>query len=50
MKHPSWLNAITLALVLGGCANPPAGSSDATLLHRIDTVMRQASPTMGHPA
>ena len=46
MKHPSWLNAITLALVLGGCANPPAGSSDATLLHRIDTVMRQASPTM----
>ncbi len=34
-----------MAFALTACASPP-GTSDATLLHRIDTVMRQAAPTM----
>lgn len=48
MKHTIWLStaALAAAVVLGGCASP-AGTSDPALLHRVDTVMRQATPAMG---
>lgn len=47
MNYLLWLKAATLsiAIALVGCANPPE-SSDAGLLHRVDTVMRQATPAM----
>ncbi len=47
MAQFSWLNtaALTLMMALTGCASPP-GTADATLLHRVDTVMRQATPAM----
>jgi len=45
--HFSWVKAAALAVALGltACATPP-GTSDSALLHRVDTVMRQALPTM----
>jgi len=45
MKHIFWVKAAALSLAIGlaGCASPP-GTADASLLHRVDTVMRQASP------
>ncbi len=47
MKHRFWHRAASLcaAIALVGCASPPE-SSDAALLHRVDTVMRQASPAI----
>ncbi len=46
----SWFTAAALlaALTLGGCASPvsPPGTADAALLHRVDTVMRQAVPAV----
>jgi hypothetical protein len=47
MKYLLWLNAAALsgAVALVGCASPPE-LSDAGLLHRVDTVMRQANPAM----
>ena len=47
MKLSSWLvsAAVTFTLGLTGCVSPP-GTADAQLLHRVDTVLRQAAPTM----
>lgn len=47
MKLGSWGGAGVLAVTLGmaGCISPP-GTADANLLHRMDTVMRQAAPSM----
>lgn len=48
MKCLSWFGtaALSASLALVGCAVPPAGTSDANLLQRMDTVMRQATPAM----
>ena len=55
MNHPVWISSVVLSifLVLSGCANPsgtvsaaPPSTDDAALLHRMDTVMRQATPSM----
>lgn len=45
MNYFSWVGSAALAVMfgLGGCASP-AGTADASLLHRMDTVMRQATP------
>ncbi len=45
MTNKTRLTLIALAIAFGlaGCATPP-GTADATLLHQVDTVMRQASP------
>ncbi len=47
MNYPLWLKAAAVSIVIGltGCANPPQ-TADAGLLHRVDTVMRQATPAM----
>lgn len=36
---------LTACLGLGACVHPP-GTADAVLLHRVDTVMRQATPAI----
>jgi hypothetical protein len=38
-------SALALVTILLGCVSPP-DTSNANLLHRIDTVMRQATPAM----
>ncbi len=47
MNYLLWLKAaaLSIAIGLGGCASAP-DTADAGLLHRVDTVMRQATPTM----
>lgn len=47
MKSLSWVGATLLMFAIGltGCASPP-GTADAVLLHRMDTVMRQATPAV----
>lgn len=47
MASFSWISttALTLMVALSGCASPP-GTADANLLHRVDTVMRQATVAM----
>lgn len=47
MKRPTLfaVSGLLIALALGGCA-APSGVSDARLLQRVDSVMREAAPSM----
>jgi len=45
MKLWTWVSVVAVTFGLAGCISPP-GTADANLLHRMDTVMRQASPSM----